>query len=218
MACANVPDQTEEKEWRVQSYLEQHLRIWPQYGNRILAQHDEDSIVVYQAFCNEIADYAVRYQKFGGDHFSFTRMSWIKPNFMWMMYRSRWATKPNQDRVLAVRITRAGFDHILSLAFTRDSKKAAATKQPTLVRLQWDPDHDPSGDKLRRRAIQLGLRKQVLRRYSEEWIVKIEDITEFVHQQYKLVKKRRIEGLIVAQERVYPVSDPKTAAQIELAQ
>ena len=64
MACANVPDQTEEKEWRVQSYLEQHLRIWPQYGNRILAQHDEDSIVVYQAFCNEIADYAVRYQKY----------------------------------------------------------------------------------------------------------------------------------------------------------
>ena len=78
-----------------------------------------------------------------------------------MMYRSRWATKPNQDRVLAVRMTRSGFDHILSLAFTRDAKKAAATKQPTLVRLQWDPDHDPHGDKLRRRAIQLGLRKEV---------------------------------------------------------
>ena len=64
MACANVPDQTEVKEWRVQSYLEQHLRIWPQYGNRIMAQYDEDSIVVYQAFCHEIADYAVRYQKY----------------------------------------------------------------------------------------------------------------------------------------------------------
>ena len=57
---------------------------------------------------------------------------------------------------------------------------------------------------------------QALRRYSEEWILKIEDITEFVHEQYKLVKKRKLEGLMVARERVYPVSDPRTAAQIEL--
>ena len=102
--------------------------------------------------------------RFGGDHFSFSRMSWIKPNFMWMMYRSRWGTKPYQDRVLAVRITRAGFDHILSLAYTRETKKEAGTKEPTLVRLQWDPDHDPRGDKLRRRAIQLGLRREVIHR------------------------------------------------------
>ena len=102
--------------------------------------------------------------RFGGDHFSFSRMSWIKPNFMWMMYRSRWGTKPYQDRVLAVRITRAGFDHILSLAYTWETKKVAGTKEPTLVRLQWDPDHDPRGDKLRRRAIQLGLRREVIHR------------------------------------------------------
>lgn len=46
--------------------------------------------------------------------------------------------------------------------------------------------------------------------------MKIEDVTEFVHQQYKLIKKRRIEDLLVAQERVYPVSNPTTAAQIDL--
>ena len=64
MARAQVPEHTEGKEWRVQSYLEQHLRIWPQYGNHILAQYDEDSVVVYQAFCPAIADYAVRHQKY----------------------------------------------------------------------------------------------------------------------------------------------------------
>lgn len=65
MACADVSETpTEAKEWKVQSYLEQHLRIWPQYGNHILAQYDESTIVVYQAFCHEIADYAIRYQKY----------------------------------------------------------------------------------------------------------------------------------------------------------
>ena len=64
MACVHVePDKSEAKEWRVESYLEQHLRIWPQYGNHILAQYDDESIVVYQAFRTEIADYAVRNQK-----------------------------------------------------------------------------------------------------------------------------------------------------------
>ena len=48
--------------------------------------------------------------------------------------------------MLAVRITRAGFDHILS------NVKA---------RLQWDPDHGPSGEPTIRRAIQLGLRGEV---------------------------------------------------------
>ena len=46
--------------------------------------------------------------------------------------------------------------------------------------------------------------------------MKVDDITEFVHEQYQLVKKRKIEDLLVARERVYPVSDPRTAAQIEL--
>ena len=65
MACAQASEQREEeKEWRVQSYQEQHLRIWPQRGKHILAQYDDHSIVVYQAFRPEIADYAVRNQKY----------------------------------------------------------------------------------------------------------------------------------------------------------
>ena len=52
--------------------------------------------------------------RFGGDRFSFSRMSWIKTNFLWMMYRCGWATKPGQEHVLAVRITHDGFNTILS--------------------------------------------------------------------------------------------------------
>ncbi len=44
------------------------------------------------------------------------RMTWIKPSFLWMMYRSGWATKPGQERVLAVELLRSGFEQALSEA------------------------------------------------------------------------------------------------------
>ncbi len=49
--------------WRTQSYLEQKDKVWPKEGKHILAQYDEDTVVVYQAFCPEIAEYAVKNQK-----------------------------------------------------------------------------------------------------------------------------------------------------------
>ena len=90
-------------------------------------------------------------------------MSWVKTNFLWMMYRSRWATNRNQERILAVRITREGFDHILSKALTGQDEKSQGMQEKSEVRLQWDPDHSPYGDPLQRRAIQLGLRNEVYR-------------------------------------------------------
>ena len=99
--------------------------------------------------------------RFGGEMFSLSRMSWIKTNFLWMMYRCGWAAKRNQERVLAVRITRVGFDHILSRALTGQDEKAAGMMEKSEVRLQWDPDHGPGGESLRRKAIQLGLRNEV---------------------------------------------------------
>ena len=99
--------------------------------------------------------------RFGGAKFSYSRMSWIKTNFLWMMYRCGWATKPGQERVLAVRITREGFNHILSTALTGQDEKEKGLKQKSEVRLQWDPDHTPSGAPHKRRAIQLGLRDKV---------------------------------------------------------
>jgi hypothetical protein len=69
-------------------YSEQ-IKKWPQSGKHILAQFDESKVVVYQAYRPEIGLYAVESQFFG-DPFKYTRMSWIKPNFLWMMYRSGW--------------------------------------------------------------------------------------------------------------------------------
>ncbi len=100
--------------------------------------------------------------RFGGPKFSFSRMSWIKTNFLWMMYRCGWASKPNQENVLAIWIKKDKFDEILSNAYTpHTQKQAGVTKDDMQVRLQWDPDHAPDGTKQQRRAIQLGLKGEV---------------------------------------------------------
>ena len=72
--------------------------------------------MVYQAFCPQIAAFAVKNGKFGGPGYSFQRMTWIKTNFMWMMYRSGWAGKRDQERILAIRLSLEGFDTILANA------------------------------------------------------------------------------------------------------
>ncbi|MBY0458405.1 MAG: DUF4291 domain-containing protein [Gemmataceae bacterium] len=61
----------------------EQVKLWPKVGRHILAQFDDESVIVYQAYNVAIGRYAVEHGAFGGD-FSFDRMSWIKPNFLWM--------------------------------------------------------------------------------------------------------------------------------------
>src|SRR5271154_1939433 len=92
-------------------YATQVVR-WPTTGRQILAQFNDESVVVYQAYRPAIGRFAADHQRFGGE-FSFNRMSWIKPNFLWMMYRSGWGAKEGQEVTLALRLRRTGFDEIL---------------------------------------------------------------------------------------------------------
>lgn len=43
-------------------------------------------------------------------------MTWIKPSFLWMMYRCGWGAKEGQETVLSVEISREGFDWALRYA------------------------------------------------------------------------------------------------------
>jgi hypothetical protein len=193
---------------RCESY-EKANASWPRQGRHILAQFDDDSIIVYQAYRPEIADYAARHQRFGGE-FSYSRMSWIKPNFLWMMYRSGWATKPGQERVLAIRLRRSFFDSLLERAvqssFDPERFESLAAWQRQVaesdVRLQWDPDHDPAGRPVQRRALQLGLRGEALRSYGETEVLSIEDITSFVAQERPGMEDYK-PALRIPQERTY---------------
>ncbi len=200
-------------------YLAQNAR-WPKSGCHILAQFDAESVVVYQAYNPAIGRWAARHGYFGGG-FGMGRMSWIKPNFLWMMYRSGWGTKENQEVTLAVRLRRDAFDEILGLAIhssfipevygTQEDWKRSVTGSD--VRLQWDPDHGPSGDHLERRAIQLGLRGDVLAKYAREWLLGFEDISEFVAEQ-RVNATAPYDRLVTPREEVYPVAGPEVARRL----
>lgn len=201
------------------------LQRWPTTGRHILAQFDADTIVVYQAFRPEIGRFAAKHQRFGGE-FSFSRMSWIKPNFLWMMYRSGWGTKEGQEITLAVRLQRTAFDEILRRAVyssyvpevygSPENWKVCLAESP--VRLQWDPDHDPSGAKQDRRAIQLGLAGEVVKQYASEWIVSIEDVSEFVAEQRANAQAKSFVNLLTPREGIYRISDLEVAMRLGINQ
>lgn len=192
---------------------------WPRRGRHVMAQYDADTVVVYQAYRPEIGHYAAAHGYFGGA-FSRSRMSWIKPNFLWMMFRSGWGAKDGQEVVLAVWLRRAAFDEILAgaVASSYDRERygdraawQAAVKRSD-VRLQWDPDHGPSGAPVERRAVQLGLRGPVLERYAREWIVAIEDVSAFCREQRAAFARGGADALVTPREDVYPVTLDAAAA------
>ena len=193
---------------------------WPTSGHHILAQFDAESVIVYQAYNPAIGHFTARHGYFGGG-FSLGRMSWIKPNFLWMMYRSGWGTKENQEVTLDVRLRRDAFDEILRLAVhstfvpevygSEEAWRRAVAGSD--VRLQWDPDHGPSGNPVERRAIQLGLRGEVLARYAKEWLLGIQDISDFVHEQ-RANAVAPYDRLLTPKEDVYPVADAEIARRL----
>jgi hypothetical protein len=185
---------------------------WPLQGRHVLASFDDDVIVVYQAFNESIAKYAVEKQTFlGCPGYCPHRMTWIKTNFLWMMYRCGWCMKDaNQSRVLAIHLMRSGFDEIIrrsvdvSLRLSVDDQQFESSLKNGDVRCQWDPDHDPSGEKEKRRAIQLGLKGSSANEFVSRWIVKIEDITDdFVVPQAATAQSQDWSNLMVPFERVY---------------
>jgi hypothetical protein len=175
-----------------------------------MAQYDDEKIIVYQSYRPAIGNFAAQNQFFGGP-FSLERMTWIKPNFLWMMYRNGWGTKEGQEVVLAIHLKREAFqtylENVVHSSFKPelyDTYEAWQQKvKSSNVRLQWDPDHDPYGAKLERRAIQIGIRNQFIRSYAKDDILEIEDISEFVAEQYEFVKAKQLDKLQIPAERPF---------------
>lgn len=193
-----------------QPYADQAAR-WPTSGQHILAHYDETSIVVYQAYRPSIGLYAIEHQQLGGPDFSLSRMSWIKPNFFWMMYRSGWGTKEGQEITLGLRISIAFFETLLEQAvpstydasmFRSDAEWKDALAA-SAVRSQWDPDHAPSGASLMRRALQLGLRGTALEALAQQELLEVIDLTAFVEAQRAHAIGGNAQRLQSPTERVY---------------
>lgn len=117
---------------------------------------------------------------------------------------------------MAIKLSLEGFNSILSqcvpstfgTSHFSDEKSWRKALEDSNIRLQWDPDHDLSGEKLKRRAIQLGIRgEELTTKYSNEWILNIEDITEFVKEQYKHVKCGNFDRVWTPREEVYEIKE-----------
>jgi hypothetical protein len=144
--------------------------------------------------------------------FKIDRMTWIKPSFLWMMYRSGWATKPGQERVLAIDITRSGFDWALRnsclSAFDgtlHDSQEQWSERlSASPVRIQWDPERDLALRPLPHRSIQIGISGIAVRQYVQEWITGITDCTDLAHEIRALVAAGKKDA---ATELLPPMND-----------
>ena len=192
-------------------------------GERLIrAACTDETITVYQAYPPQIADAAVRAGTFVPP-FSRDRMTWIKPSFGWMMQRCGWARKPGQEHVLAISLRRSGFEWALAhsclshfqAGMHANQGEWEAMKAASPVRVQWDPDRCLTGERLSRRAIQIGLSGPAVRVYIGEWITRLQDITALVRQIEGLVRDGRIAEAArqLPAERVYPLS-PAIAARI----
>ncbi|MFI5527382.1 DUF4291 domain-containing protein [Kitasatospora sp. NPDC051853] len=174
---------------------------------QIRADYDARTIVVYQAYSPAIADAALRAGRFVAP-FSFHRMTWIKPSFTWLMHRSNWARKPGQERILAVRITREGWEEALSRAVLTTADPAAVARAE--VHVQWDPERSPRGAALNHYSIQVGIGRHLIRTFTDDWIVGLTDLTPQVRKAAELIQNghaAKAQRLFPA-ERTYPL--PRT--------
>ncbi|MEU6106748.1 DUF4291 domain-containing protein [Streptomyces flaveolus] len=188
--------------------------------HEIRSLHTDCTITVYQAYSPAIGLAAARDGRFPAE-WQRDRMTWIKPSFLWMMYRSGWGTKEDQENVLAVEITREGFEWALrhaclshyeqGLHSDRATWKRQLTRAP--ARVQWDPERDLHLQPLPHRSLQLGLTGEAAHLYADEWIVSITDVTPLARTIHAHVRDGELD--VARQElpceRPYPVKDTALA-------
>jgi hypothetical protein len=192
---------------------------------QIRAFYTESIIRVYQAYSDKIADTALRHGTFVSPPFNMERMTWIKPSFLWMMYRSGWGKKEGgQSRILAIDITREGFEWALEHSLLSHKAKDYINKEEWQkikniipVRIQWDPERDLHSQPLEYRSIQIGLSKEAVCLYVDKWIQKVTDVTKLAAEIHSLLEKNKVNeaSSLLPKETEYPIPN-KLKVRLEI--
>ncbi|MFN8575729.1 MAG: DUF4291 domain-containing protein [Candidatus Sericytochromatia bacterium] len=182
----------------------------------IRADFDKDTIVVYQAYNEKIASNAIKNNKFV-EPFSFNRMTWIKPSFLWLMERSNYGQKSNQEYTLAIRIKRSGWEKALEQAVLTHPEKSVYKNaeiwkedfDKAQVHVQWDPERSIRGSKLDYWTIQVGISRELIKTYNDEWILEINDYSTLVKKIYSLCKEGKYDKAkdFLPKEKVYELPE-----------
>jgi hypothetical protein len=179
---------------------------------QIRAVYQEQTIRVYQAYGDEIADAALAKGTFVSPPFKMSRMTWIKPSFLWMMYRSGWGYKDRgQNRILAIDISRAGFEWALEHSCPSHPGTSMSEgdwiklKARSPVRIQWDPERDLHLEPLPYRSIQIGLSAAAVELYMKEWIENISEVTALAHAIQSSISRNELDQAraMLPQETIY---------------
>ena len=184
---------------------------------QVRALYTDTTITVYQAYPVAIAEAALRAGRFAPP-FKRERMTWIKPSFLWMMYRCGWATKPGQERVLAISISRSGFEGALAEAVLShydrslhaDHAQWSRELKRSSVRVQWDPERSLRLGELPYRSLQVGLGGAAVGRYVDEWTAGIADVTGLARSIRRRLDHDDENGAraLLPVERPYPLPGP----------
>ncbi|MFE3789260.1 DUF4291 domain-containing protein [Streptomyces goshikiensis] len=185
----------------------------PVPNRAVRAAHTTATVTVYQAYAPHLGLPAARDGRFPAA-WKRERMTWVKPSFLWMMYRCGWATKADQETVLAVEITREGFDHALRQAclshYEPGTHADRASWQRALrgapARVQWDPERDLHLNPLPYRSLQLGLSGPASRAYADEWTLSIRDVTPLAREIHNLLRTGNTDAArtLLPRETPYP--------------
>jgi len=147
---------------------------------QIRADYDAETIIVYQAYSSAIASAAVKHQKLNASpSFIMERMTWIKPSWAWVLYRSGYSYKDaRQTNILALTMTHEAFKGLLRRAvLTHGPEGGKRDLKEADVRVQWDPERSIRLGKLDYRSIQIGIPRPLVPEWVEG-IVKIENVTD----------------------------------------
>jgi hypothetical protein len=127
------------------------------------------------------------------------------------MYRAGWGFKdPGQNRILAIDITREGFEWALANSCLSHADPSMSKeewerlKNSAPVRIQWDPERDLLLQPLPYRAIQIGLSNEAVEFYVNNWIQKITEVTYLAKEIHKLVEFNQLE----AAKKLLPLEQP----------
>ena len=180
----------------------------------IYADYDEEGVFVYQAFKPKIVAVAVELNKFGKG-FGVDRISWIKPSLGWMLRRSKYATKHRMDAIARIKLSHKSWLEILQQSipthfdeerYSNENEWQSALKNSDVIH-QWDPERSLKGERLDRQAIQIGLRGDVLKKYKDEYVIGVEDITELAKSIGYSAKKRQPFPSNIPTEKEYLINE-----------
>ena len=106
------------------------------------------------------------------------------------------------------------FRELLSHASVHDGQTLTPEERACRVRVQWDPERTPALGMLPYRSIQIGVGRGIVKKWVDEWVEGIEDVTEMARGLKQRVDEgggasvEELVGLgLVPEERVYELPE-----------